>query len=524
MIRDSLQTAAQISRKRTRLARVIARVHVTVQRHQRWRLVSAGIFIAVIVLAAMKPDLGIAPVAIAVFIPLFSWLVVRTARWKAHHETLTRLELFYDRQERRLRGKASGRETPEFITKQAGNFPAAHDLHYFGSHSLWSLLDETITDEGGTCLYQWMTANPPAETEQILSRQRDVQMLKRESWFFTRLILAANPSSEFRVSTTQIDSFLKRSFVQSWFTISFIGVWLFWIGFVASVVMAANGDASWVASALAVFALMNLGLVFKNGSKFASGVGLAHHLSELEPIFSRVEKRARESKRIGGLCPTTSMAGPSREAKKLSSVLGILGVETNPLLFLLVNAVLPWSSTGTHLLERRRRKIAESFPNCLRELAQLEVLGTLVLFAKYQTSTFPGLTGNHLSFKGLYHPLVDRTAVIENDFEFPADKSLGLITGSNMSGKSTFLRTVGLNQCLANMGAPVFADQFATRPQMIESCIEVSDSLRDGFSYFYSEVRRLKAVLQEVGSGRPVLYLIDEIFRGQAYSYPATLY
>jgi hypothetical protein len=339
-------------------------------------------------------------------------------------------------------------------------------------------------------------------------------MLGRESWFFTRLILAANPSSEFRVSTKQIASFLLRPFVQRWFMPAFICVWLVWLALVTAIVTSINGDGRYIAPAFAAFALLNLGLVFKNGSKFAAGVGLAHHLSELEPIFARIELRSRDSKRIAGLCPMTHLAGPSREAKKLSKVLSILGVETNPLLFLLINAILPWSTTGTHLLERRRRKISESFPTCMRELAQLEVLGTLVLFSKYQTSTFPELSHQKLSFTELYHPLVDRAHVIDNEFSFSNEKSLGLITGSNMSGKSTFLRTVGLNQCLANMGAPVFASKFQTRPLQIETCIEVSDSLRDGFSYFYSEVRRLKALLNEVSNGTPVLYLIDEIFRG----------
>ena len=83
-----------------------------------------------------------------------------------------------------------------------------------------------------------------------------------------------------------------------------------------------------------------------------------------------------------------------------------------------------------------------------------------------------------------------------------------------MSGKSTFLRTVGLNQFLANMGAPVFADEFSTTALTVESCIEVADSLRDGYSYFYAEVRRLKALLDSASKAGPILFLIDEIFRG----------
>ncbi|RYZ75601.1 MAG: DNA mismatch repair protein MutS, partial [Proteobacteria bacterium] len=134
---------------------------------------------------------------------------------------------------------------------------------------------------------------------------------------------------------------------------------------------------------------------------------------------------------------------------------------------------------------------------------------------KYQTQTYPRFTDDtRLSCTRMFHPLIDRTKVVPNDFSFPEGKSLGLLTGSNMSGKSTFLRTLGTNQILANMGAPVFADSLTTRPLKIETCIEVTDSLRDGYSYFYAEVRRLRDILKMAATKTPVLFLIDEIFRG----------
>ena len=176
---------------------------------------------------------------------------------------------------------------------------------------------------------------------------------------------------------------------------------------------------------------------------------------------------------------------------------------------------MPWSAVASWFLERRRRKISESFPICLQELAELEVLGSLVIFDRYQTSIYPELDSGTLRMSDVFHPLIDRNHVIANDFGFQDGSSLGLLTGSNMSGKSTFLRAVGLNQTLANMGAPVFASEFATSPMKIETCIEVSDSLRDGVSYFYAEVRRLKALLEQAkAAGQSTLFLIDEIFRG----------
>ena len=103
-----------------------------------------------------------------------------------------------------------------------------------------------------------------------------------------------------------------------------------------------------------------------------------------------------------------------------------------------------------------------------------------------------------------------------NDFTIPELGQVTLITGSNMAGKSTFIKTVGVNLCLAYAGAPVAAQQLAMQPFRLHSCIRISDSIVDGFSYFYAEVRCLRCLLDELKADQPLplLYLIDEIFRG----------
>ena len=112
----------------------------------------------------------------------------------------------------------------------------------------------------------------------------------------------------------------------------------------------------------------------------------------------------------------------------------------------------------------------------------------------------------------LCHPLISQDFVVGNSFS-PGTKKVILITGSNMSGKSTFLRAMGVNYCLANIGAPVFAKRFHFKPMTIISCIRVSDSLRDGQSYFFAEVQRMKKIINKAGRG-PLFFLIDEPLRG----------
>jgi DNA mismatch repair ATPase MutS len=248
-------------------------------------------------------------------------------------------------------------------------------------------------------------------------------------------------------------------------------------------------------------------------------VGLENHLWLLEPIFARLEKRLEntQGQSIDKILPTVKSHGPSREMRRLSRALSFAGIQANPILHLLINAVFPWSITATYVLEKLRQEIAGTLPHCLEELAEFEALMSLALLERYQTQTYPSIVdGASPRLDTGFHPLFKRSNVVANDFSFSAGKRLGLLTGSNMSGKSTFLRTLGINQVLANMGAPVFARAFTTGPYQVETCIEVSDSLRDGFSYFYAEVRRLKELISraEKHAPSPVLYLIDEIFRG----------
>jgi hypothetical protein len=515
-ITASLSKADRLAKREKRLGRRIEVIAERLTRFQNFRLGTAIVFCVLILLFAIHPDGRFEWPAVVVFAAVFVTFVRLTRRLSRHLQNLKHLRVFYDRQEKRCRGLTSGRSV-ESALKAAENLPFMHDLGILGPHSLWSLIDETLTDLGQRKLLEWMSAAPMA-TAETLKRQALVQNLRRERWFFSRWSVDSVDAEDFRLSSSQILKFIKKPFVEKGFLILLIVNWAAWFAMLAGVILAVNFGWGIQGVIFACFVALSFISLNKVGSPFLKGVGLSHHLSQLEPIFAALEKRTRISQSIQLLAPVTKASGPSREARKLNGVLAFMGIQANPLLNLLLNAAIPWSMTATHFLEHRRRKIAYTFPQCLDELAELEALASLVIFDAYQTRTYPRLTESGrrpaLNFSGLYHPLIDRTRVVANDFAFPAGRNLGLITGSNMSGKSTFLRTVGLNQILANMGAPVFADSYESSPFQVETCIEVSDSLRDGFSYFYAEVRRLKALIEAARSGTTTLYLIDEIFRG----------
>lgn len=508
----SALTTLQLQKRQNKLSHHLNLWNKRLLKHQQARLVIGLFFLASLVPPAMNREAQWEYALCAVLLLVFIYLVLRTRSLQEHIRRLSRWHDFTLRQEKRCLGLPSGRPW-KHIAEVSADYPLIRDLGLFGPHSLWTLLDETLTEGGQRKLLAWMSTAPL--NQDFLKRRQDrIQSLRPQTWFYTRLGLQIQ-EDEVNVSTLQIRDFLKDSFVPAGFMKIFAVNLLLWVSLVLLFVATKTWDLGVPSFVFMIFPLVSWFSLGVSAAAFSKGVGLSHHLSMLGPLFGSIEKRARQNRPLSEVCAEILKEAPSRDVKRLEFILGFVGTQTNPLLHLLLNSFLPWTQVSVFFLERYRQKIALGFPKCVDELSELEVLGSLLIFDRYQTQTYPEFADNTtLQCQKMYHPLLERTKAVANDLSFPSQKTLGLLTGSNMSGKSTFLRTIGVNQILANMGAPVFAEKFVTVPLKIETCIEVSDSLRDGYSYFYAEVRRLRDILKVAATGEPVLFLIDEIFRG----------
>ena len=169
---------------------------------------------------------------------------------------------------------------------------------------------------------------------------------------------------------------------------------------------------------------------------------------------------------------------------------------------------------------RSRLRVGESLPAWLQTWYELEALISLANFAALNPDcTYPIIDPAAqpvFEAESLGHPLIPPGQRVYNDFSIPDLGQVTIITGSNMAGKSTFIKTVGINLRLAYAGGPVIASSLRTLPFRLHTCLRISNSIADGFSYFYAEVRCLKSLLEELEaeSPFPLLYVIDEIFRG----------
>ncbi len=211
---------------------------------------------------------------------------------------------------------------------------------------------------------------------------------------------------------------------------------------------------------------------------------------------------------------------PSQRLREVTRILSGASLRGNPILWLIVNIIVPWDYYFGWRLEGVKAVLRENLPAWLDVWHEVEALSSLATYAYLHPAyTVPNVNADAtpvFTTTQIGHPLIHDTVRVRNDFSFDHLGEIVLITGSNMSGKSSFLRTLGVNLALAYAGGRVCADDLSTAVFRLYTSIRVTDSLDDGISYFYAEVRRLRGLLDALNNTNapPLFFLIDEIFRG----------
>lgn len=426
---------------------------------------------------------------------------------------------------------------PDSVESQP-NHPFETDIDVTGERSLHRLLDTSVTKEGSSRLRSWLLGSTP-NREVIAKRQALVGELSRLSLFRDKLHLYAASASERDVNTREFKSKIVNR--ERWDSSTLVA----WLDHTATTDSLRNVVvllAIIAAANLALFVLAILGLIpqvwpitflvyvaimIRQQNRIARAWGevqdLENTLRRFGAVFKYLEsRRCAGAKELEQVCAPflDTRKRPSAELWKIERIAAALGLRTNALLWLVINAVVPWDFFFSYRLERLKSEIKELLPRWLDAWYELEALNSLANFAWLNPHySFPEFTNDRTSFvaESLGHPLIKPQNKVCNDFQLGQDGRVIVLTGSNMAGKSTFLRSIGLNICLANAGAPVNARRLQVSLFTLFTCIKVSDSVQDGLSYFYAEVRRLKLLLravQESNERMPVLFLIDEIFRG----------
>lgn len=406
---------------------------------------------------------------------------------------------------------------------EAGQLPPlARDLGLFGRVSLFHLLGTVHTPPGKAVLAAWLLA--PASPEEVAARQGAVAELAGD--------LDTRQELEQRVRRMENvppdpEIFLRWAEEPPWLLARPGLVW-------ATRLLALLGLALLAGAVVRVLPVWPVLLAA------AVNLILTHAFGErLETTFNRVTAREEEfqlyaralelvatgryrSERLKAVVEALATGGrPAHAWMDLLNRRIVLSDTRRTVFHFLFQSLLLWDFHMVVLLERWKLQAGTRVRAWLGALGDFEALSALAALAHAEPRwAFPRIDGNAPLYEAqdLAHPLLSATARVGNDIAVGPPGSFLLVTGSNMSGKSTLLRSIGANAVLAQAGGPACAAALTLPPLALATSILVEDSLADGVSFFLAELHRVRAVVeaadQAAAEGRTLLYLLDEVMRG----------
>ncbi|MDD4802008.1 MAG: DNA mismatch repair protein MutS [Syntrophomonas sp.] len=393
------------------------------------------------------------------------------------------------------------------------------DLDIFGRASLFQWIN-TCNTYGGKEILRSLLENPDMNRDLVKQRQEAVKELASKLEFCQTLQcegmggpkLKNNP--EYMLGYAEDTSAL---FSQNWLKAT---IWcLPLLTILSFLVWYFTGSISiyFFLSFLSLQSLIII-LLFKQINKalgtvytYRTNVGIYQRILEI------IEKERFNDAYLASLQSSLFQANEpaSQQINKLDSIVGAIALRANPIVHFVFNFVLLWDLHCVLALENWKEKSGQSLRHWLDTLSWFEALSSLSLIAQLNPQwAFPQILEREplFSAQALGHPLISKQKRITNDFVL--DQQVGIITGSNMSGKTTLLRTVGINLVLAYAGAPVCARELKCSLMDIFTSMRITDDLSSGISTFYAELLRIKTIIDYSQKEKPMIFLLDEVFRG----------
>ncbi len=405
----------------------------------------------------------------------------------------------------------------------------SRDLDLFGKGSLFQFVSRAHTPGGQKCLAQWIAS--PAEPDEIKARQEAVQVLSKDRELCDRLELHAGLLA---TSSARPDDWIAWAEAAPRYHSQPMRRWT--IRLLAATVMLLTPlvlfgavPPSWTLALytiLVVNVLVNslfVGEVHDTFNLISAGKSELMHYAAL---FSIVEELPEKPERLNLYRKRMRQEGGEfrRALPRLQRIMKLGGGRRSSIFgipWLFAEILLFWDFFVLEALERWQLCHGASVRSWYESVADVEALCSLATVARdHPDWCFPKIdpTADRLEGRSVGHPLLPTDGVARNDVKLGPPDTFLLVTGSNMSGKSTYLRSIGVNSVLALAGGPVCAEHFTLPVVRLATSMRVSDSLSDGVSFFMAELRRLKQIVdvsaaRQEGDG-PLLYLLDEILQG----------
>jgi hypothetical protein len=398
----------------------------------------------------------------------------------------------------------------------------ADDLDLFGRGSLFELLSTARTGAGERTLAEWLLA--PGEREEVAARQEAVAELRPRVDLREEIALmgediraAVDARGLAKWGTAPPVRFLRGArLIAPVLACAAVGTFGYFFargGFSEATVSAAP-------FLFAVMAEMAFGFAVRSSVAAVTGAvsAPAHELRMLALLLERLENEQFTSARMMQLAGELKIEGKtaSRRIKRLTRLIELLDSSEN-MFFRPIAHLLLWNAQFAMAVESWRTANGPQIGKWIAAAAEFEALCSLSAYAfERPDATFPQLESEGPSFdaEALRHPLIPAAIAVANDVSLGKGTRLWIVSGSNMSGKSTLMRAVGLNTVLAWAGAPVACARLSISPLLIGASMSTHDSLADNRSRFYAEISRVRDVVDLARSGHPTLFLLDELLSG----------
>ena len=447
----------------------------------------------------------------------FVALIVAHDRVIRARDAMSRAIGFYERGLARIEDRwAGGGDRGERF--QDLDHPYSQDLDLFGPASLFELLSLARTAAGQEALANWLTQ--PAESAEIVRRQRAVAELAprldlREQLSLTGATIGDTLHS--RALCLWADA--PPALTGAWARVTAIALSLAMVSAVAFMVSTGDSTPFMIVALLELLFWIPLrqdivGVLHRADSA-------ARQLTALAAVLERLEIEQFESERVRHLQTELIDHGTraSVAIRRLRWLVEFHDWQHNPF-FAPFAALVLWSNHLAYAMERWRGTFGHRVGTWLRVSGEFEALASLSAYHfEHPADPFPDIVDHgdaHATLQGagLGHPLIPAAKMVRNDICLDGATQLLVVSGSNMSGKSTMLRTVGVSAVMALAGAPVRAGTLRLTPLKIGGTLRIQDSLQEGRSRFYAEISRIRTFVDAAASPPPLLFLLDELFHG----------
>ncbi len=507
----------QYEKRRTYYARRLEELTQTINRlsNVRLALFLIGCAVAVFLYMTQRSSMGFSMLLFTAI--SFLGLVVWHQKFKTKQNYIKVLYELYDQALQRLVGEWKAfPDTGEDFKDPA--HPYSEDLDLFGASSLFQWINTAKTYRGRKKLKASLT-ELPAEGGAIRKKQDAIKELALNLAWRHRFMAEARTTTRALNSPTQIIEWAKTydgNYLRPGLIILARALPIITLTFVVLYFM-----TTWVSYGYPLAGFLIQAMILLVGKQRGKALEAVYNYKDnikiYEKMLERFEKRTFKAEYLQDLKKRLydrDGKAAFHQIRKLSGLTDMISNRSNSM-FLVVNIFTLWDIQCMIALEAWKEKSGRYLGLWVDTIAELEGLASLaIIHYDHPEWVFPEIVSDNSgpSADKMGHPLLVSTTF--NDITIDKRASILLITGSNMSGKSTLLRTVGVNMVLAYAGAPVCAKRFSCSMMQIYSCMRVSDNLSENISSFYAELLRIKQIVIASKTERKLFFLLDEIFKG----------